>query len=136
MKIICWTTTMNCKICFLTWFYFITSLFFSIDWIFLISRNFDLVENETTTKELEETSKGHFCAESLRLEVRLQHANKIIEKLQKRCSEKTKEISRLRIVVKQAESQNQSLKQILQKMRESKALSEEGFEILNVIINH
>lgn len=48
-----------------------------------MSRDLDLIEPEAKTKETGEISEQHICAESLQLEVKLQRANKIIEKLQR-----------------------------------------------------
>lgn len=84
--------------------------------------------NESTTDQ------EHFCAKSLRLDVQLQKANEVIKTLQKRCSEKTKEINRLRSSLKRAEVNKSNLKVVLNEMRDKEMISNECHRILEVII--
>lgn len=77
-------------------------------------------------------SAPHICSQSIYLELKLQRSNEIIEKLQKRCHEKTAEIGRLRASLKRVTLSKTNLKVVLQEIKEKKMISEEGFTSLQV----
>lgn len=74
----------------------------------------------------------HICSQSIYLELKLQRANDIIAKLQKRCHEKSAEIGRLRAALKRVTLSKSNMKEVLQEIKEKKMISEEGFTSLQV----
>lgn len=120
---------------------------FLLDFYFLLvflSRNeseqtaVEVVDNEPNP-EPEETTSGsvdgeHHCSKAINLELMLLKAKETIKKLQTRCSEKTKDISRLRAALKRSEMSKYSLQEILNDMKENKMISDEGQHILSVTI--
>lgn len=74
----------------------------------------------------------HICGKSLNLDLRLQKANQVIKKLQQRCTEKSKEIFRLRAALKRSEVNRSNLKELLKSMKDNKIISDECHRIMEV----
>lgn len=79
--------------------------------------------------------QDHICAKSMQLEVKIQRLNETIKKLQVKCKEKTKNVANLRLAVKRSEIIKTNLKDTLEKMKTEKLISENCYEILNVMIS-
>lgn len=77
-------------------------------------------------------SEDHICSQSIFLQLKLQQSNEVIERLKKRCSERTKEVARLRASLKRVTMHKMNLKEILDEIKEKKMISEEGHQILQV----
>lgn len=67
--------------------------------------------------------------------MKLIRANETIKKLQKRCSEKTAQINRLKVSEKRHLLLKKSLQEIVRDIKEKKWISDDGQRILHVIID-
>lgn len=77
-------------------------------------------------------SDDHICYKSIYMELKLQKAEQTIEKLKKRCAEKSSEINRLRTALKRVALSKTNLKELLQQLKEKKFISDEGHNVLQV----
>lgn len=92
--------------------------------------------NDTMT-DIHDTNEGsltheEICKKCLQMELKLQKSQATIAKLQKRCSQKTSEIKRLRVSEKRAKLSKKSLEDLLHDIKENKWISDEGQSVLNV----
>lgn len=78
------------------------------------------------------TANQHTFEKSFALELQLIKANETIEKLQKRCAEKTALINRLRASEWRLRLSRSNLQGILNDFKKKKWVTEEGQHILNV----
>lgn len=79
-------------------------------------------------------SEEHICAKSIHMELKLQKANEIIQRLQKRCADKNSELDRLRSSLKRLTLSKANLKELLQDIRNKNMISDEGHQVLQVNI--
>lgn len=79
-------------------------------------------------------SEDHICSKSIYMEMKLQKAEKIIENLKKRCTEKSSEINRLRSALKRVTLSKTNLKELLQQLKDRNFISDDGHNVLQVNI--
>lgn len=94
--------------------------------------NFHFSENDRSIPDKPVISEEHICAQSIYLQLKLQQADGIIKKLQKRCSVKTTEIARLKSSLKRLTLSKMNLKEILQETKDKKMISEKELQVLQV----
>lgn len=77
-------------------------------------------------------TSGSVCTKCVQFKIEVLKSQITISKLQKRCSEKTSEIKRLRLSQKRAQMAKASLEELLKEIKEKKWISDEGRDVLNV----
>lgn len=87
---------------------------------------------QPTNHRMANNTAEHLCTKCVQLEIEVQKSQVTISKLQKRCSEKTSEIKRLRLSKKRAQMAKKSLEELLKEIKEKKWISDEGRDVLNV----
>lgn len=81
---------------------------------------------------IERDENVHVCQKSIDLDIQLQKAKSTITKLQKRCSDKSSEINRLKASEKRLRLSKCTMEEILRDFKEKKWISDEGQSVLNV----
>lgn len=81
---------------------------------------------------IERDKNVHVCQKCIDLDIQLQKAKSTITKLQKKCSEKTSDINRLKASEKRLRLSKCTLEEIFREFKEKKWISDEGQSVLNV----
>lgn len=66
------------------------------------------------------------------MELKLQKYDEVIEKLKKRCAEKTSEINRLRSALQRVALSETNMKELLQHLKDKNFITDEGQSVLQV----
>lgn len=98
-------------------------------------------DNEAASQQITSSCIQHeqpknivsICSKCAQLEIELQKSKNVVEKLKKRCIDKTAEIKRLRSAEKRTKMAKYSLEEILRDLRNKKWISAAGENVLKVI---
>lgn len=96
-----------------------------------VFRDHDYVKS---SEDFSLNSQDHVCAKSMQLEVKVQRLNETIKKLQAKCKEKTKNVANLRLALKRSEFVKSNLKETLEQMKKEKLISQNCYDMLNVMM--